>query len=307
MYTNSINKIPCPHEALSWAASSIQSEIISCTPLKGSTSSTLYELVSASGQKFVLRLFTLTSWLETEPDLARHEAAVLERVQQENFKSPHLIAFDEFGTNTIYPAVLMTKLEGQVELKPSNFDQWLKLQAHTLHQIHQTPIDNFSWQYKHWFDLNELSVPSWTKQPTVFREMIDILKSPPPEVPLVFLHRDYHPTNILWDESRLSGIVDWVNGCIGPAMIDVGHCRLNLASLFGIQAAEAFLENWKSVAPSRHYSPWWDICAFANGGVFSNKLGIYSGWADFGKNDISIENLADRLDQLAVAMARAFI
>jgi Ser/Thr protein kinase RdoA (MazF antagonist) len=54
----------------------------------------------------------------------------------------------------------------------------------------------------------------------------------------VFLHRDYHPGNLLWNDGSLSGIVDWAFSCRGPRGVDVAHTRWNLA-LVDIVAAAA--------------------------------------------------------------------
>jgi aminoglycoside phosphotransferase (APT) family kinase protein len=76
----------------------------------------------------------------------------------------------------------------------------------------------------------------------------------------VFLHRDYHPGNVLWSGGEISGIVDWVSGCIGPPEVDVAHCRANLAVLAGDpEAADRFLELWQSVTGCRDYHPYWDL------------------------------------------------
>ncbi|WP_081412680.1 phosphotransferase [Fictibacillus gelatini] len=29
-----------------------------------------------------------------------------------------------------------------------------------------------------------------------------------------FIHRDYHPCNVLWEDGRLTGVVDWVNDAL---------------------------------------------------------------------------------------------
>ena len=47
----------------------------------------------------------------------------------------------------------------------------------------------------------------------------------------------------------MSGVVDWVNACIGPAAVDAAHMRVNLALLEDIAAADR-------VVPG---DPAWDI------------------------------------------------
>lgn len=290
-------------QVLQWVESLIHQPILAADALVGSTSAEVYRLVAADQKAYVLRLFTWKSWLESEPDLARHEAFALQAASPALPCAPRLIGFDETGKNTTVPAVLMTMLPGSVELEPTDIDQWTYALAQTLCDIHQIEMPNFSWQYKHWYSRNELIVPSWTKVPACFDRLVQLLKTPPPPMPSVFLHRDYHPTNVLWENGKISGVVDWVNACLGPAMVDVGHCRLNLVSLYGVEAADKFLQAWLNLAGDKHNSLWWDVNALADGWAFYEELSVYSGWADFGKTDVTMSLLASRLDEYVESLA----
>ncbi len=70
-----------------------------------------------------------------------------------------------------------------------------------------------------------------------------------PTGPDAFIHRDFHPANLLWVDGRLTGVVDWVNACVGPAGVDTAHCRVNLAILWGAEAADRQLPG----------DPAWDV------------------------------------------------
>ena len=48
--------------------------------------------------------------------------------------------------------------------------------------------------------------------------------------------------------------------CTGPADFDIGHCRLNLAVLFGADWAERFRLAYEAEA-GRAVDPWWDLYA----------------------------------------------
>jgi hypothetical protein len=54
-----------------------------------------------------------------------------------------------------------------------------------------------------------------------------------------------------------TGVVDWVNACIGPLESDLAHCRVNLAVLAGIEAADAFLAATGEVGAG--LDPAWDL------------------------------------------------
>jgi aminoglycoside phosphotransferase (APT) family kinase protein len=43
-----------------------------------------------------------------------------------------------------------------------------------------------------------------------------------------FIHRDHHPGNVLWSRGRVTGVVDWIEACVGPLAVDAAHCRWNL-------------------------------------------------------------------------------
>jgi hypothetical protein len=90
--------------------------------------------------------------------------------------------------------------------------------------------------------------------------------------------------------------VDWVNACLGPAGIDLGHCRVNLVHLYGVEIADRFLESYKSLAgvsvENQHY---WDLLTLVD--FFPGPPEMYSGWVDFGFPHLSKEVLVSRLDE----------
>ena len=75
-----------------------------------------------------------------------------------------------------------------------------------------------------------------------------------------FVHRDFHPGNVLWRRGRLSGVVDWANACRGPAGCDLAHCRANLMELSGRESADRFLAAYKSLT-GEDYHPYWEVAS----------------------------------------------
>jgi aminoglycoside/choline kinase family phosphotransferase len=63
--------------------------------------------------------------------------------------------------------------------------------------------------------VDQLEIPSWADNTSAWKALHERIAAGPPAAE-GFLHRDYHPGNILWHNGRISGIVDWVNGCIDP-------------------------------------------------------------------------------------------
>ena len=191
-------------------------------------------------ERYVLRLFVDQDWLAREPDLAEHEAAALRQAASHGLPAPGVVDFCPDGSACGFPAVLMTFLDGAVNLAPGGLDNRLAETARMLARIHSVPAVDFPWRYFSFTNEETLSPPSWSKRPGLWEEAIRIRLAGPPENSDVFLHRDYHPVNLLWEGAGLSGVVDWVNACAGPAGVDVAHCRTNLVLMYGVSVAERF-------------------------------------------------------------------
>ena len=55
-------------------------------------------------------------------------------------------------------------------------------------------------------------------------------------------------------------MVDWTSASWGPAAVDVGHLRWNLALTYGLDAADELLRLHRSRgAPSSPDQPYWDL------------------------------------------------
>lgn len=266
--------------------------------LKGSTSSSLYALTlqtNDSVKKVVLRLFDQHDWLKEEPDVAIHEAESLRAVRLSPVETPRLLAFDRTGHHCGVPAVLMSFLEGSVELHPQDMDNWLEQLAKALLDIHMLPVDDFNWSYVPYNDIHEVKIPSWTRERSVWQQALHVAKQQTPHVPPCFIHRDYHPTNVLLENAKVSGVVDWVNACTGPAGIDVGHCRVNLAILYGASEADRFLAAYERRAKHPFvYDVYWDLISVFD--FLFEPLTVYPGWEAFGKTDVTRDLIQKRLE-----------
>jgi len=161
------NQYEVTPEIQAWLQKSLssKSELNEMVPLKGGTSSHLFEFTAVrEGQleSFVLRLFTLKEWLMMEPDLAKHEAASLKEAKKTRLAVPEIVAFDETGEFCGLPAVLMTKISGEVVLQPADEKQWLKEMAFALSEIHRHKAEAFEWEYFAYNDALKMERPVWS-------------------------------------------------------------------------------------------------------------------------------------------------
>jgi aminoglycoside phosphotransferase (APT) family kinase protein len=165
--------------------------------------------------------------------------------------------------------------------------------------LHARPAPDDLPRYRHWFDLDRLAVPEWTKKPETWTVLIDAVGGQEPSGESVFLHRDYHPGNLLWENGALSGIVDWPSSCRGPRGVDVAHARGNLALVDGVGAADQFLRAYRDIVPSYDHDPWWDMADLLS---FDRDFAGVVAFNAFGAN-LSIDLLHARADEWAHALA----
>lgn len=275
-------------------------------PLLGGISSAVYELeLEGNGESasWVLRQYTNRDWLEEEPDLVAHESAALQAASECGIAAPGWLASDSNGGGSGTPSVLMSRLPGEVVLMPKARAGWLRGLAQALAHLHLQGTKSFPWTYFSYIDPTRFSLPEWTGKPEVWRDISRVIQGPEPAYTPRFIHRDYHPGNVLWEHGRVSGIVDWVNACLGPSGIDIGHCRVNLAQLHGPEAADRFLEAYMECmqgGQGAEYDPYWDMVTLAC--YVSGGLEVYRGWTDLGVTHLNEELLAIRLDEYAESL-----
>ncbi len=228
--------------------------------------------------------------------MPEHEAANLTRLRGSGLPVPELIALDADGSRCGVPALLMTRLPGVVNLTPLDFDAWLRQLAAFLPRLHAISPAGHRWRHLPYVDLVTLQPPVWTKRPELWAKAIRIGQGPVPPFEPRFIHRDYHPVNLLFQGETLSGVVDWPNGCVGPAGVDVAHCRLNLATMYGLRATDRFLELClESMGDYWDYDPFWDLMSiFDMGGP--GEMDVYSGWPAHGLHGLTSALMVERDD-----------
>jgi aminoglycoside phosphotransferase (APT) family kinase protein len=253
-----------PCAALEWAGAARGGTVISARPLRGGTASAMHLLtVGLAGgavERVVLRRYVLPELNAAEPDMAAWEARALRVVEELHVPTPRLLAVDATGARAGVPAVLMSRVAGRVDWSPANMDRWLERLAGLLPPIHALPlpppgvIRPFAL-----YRQDSYQPPGWARRPAVWASAVQWFHRPTPDRagPGVFIHRDFHPGNVLWRRGRVSGVVDWASASIGPACVDVGHCRGNLFG-YGIQVAERFTAMWERRSGTR-FDPWGDL------------------------------------------------
>ena len=261
-----------PASALRWCAESVGrgATVVDVRPLAGGTSSAVHavDLRDARGglRRLVLRRFVRADWLAQEPDLAVQEAAALTVAASVAVPTPLLVAHDADGARAAAPAILMTRLEGAVVWRPADAESFLRDLAAILPALHAAPLpEPAALRAYSPYGLRISGPPPWSARPAMWRRALAAFRGPPPVARRCFIHRDFHPGNVLWRAGTVSGLVDWASASVGEPDADVGHCRMNLARVLGLEAADRFLALHRSVAGAGDYHPFWDIAAALGG------------------------------------------
>jgi aminoglycoside phosphotransferase (APT) family kinase protein len=287
-----------------WIDGATNARVISVAVLPGATSSLLHavEVESATGRRsLVLRRFVNKKWVKEEPDVAVREGMSLQHATRAGLPAPDFIAVDANGEYCGVPATLVARLEGSVVLEPADREQWLRGLAETAARIHRVDAAGFRWKFRRYNEGVTLNPPRWSKQQDAWAKAIEIVEGPPRSYSECFVHRDYHPSNVLWKNDRVSGVVDWVNGCRGPAGIDVAWCRHNLANLHGVSVADEFLAAYIAEAGSEfEYDPYWDLMSVVE--LLPGPPSMYEGWRASGVPNISNAVMRERVDKYVASV-----
>lgn len=254
-----------PRDALRWVESQVGALVRGVRPLEGGTSSAVHLLTMAAPDgtplTAVLRRYVL-DWVEEEPWIPGNEARVLRLLADApRIPAPRLLAADPDGNATGTPTIVMSGVEGEVRWHPADPEPWLRGLAHVLPLIHGTPLPTGSgladWQP---YPPDPERPPlAWSKHRDAWEKGFEVCAGPCPSTERVFVHRDFHPGNILWTGHEISGIVDWVSSCVGAPEVDVAHCRVNIAQHHGTERADRFLELWLAASGRHEYHPYWDL------------------------------------------------
>lgn len=189
----------------------------------------------------VLRRWPREDWAE---GLVTREASALAAVQGHGVPAPELIAIDEDGAETGVRCTLTSALTGEPDLSPADMRSWLTQMATTQAAIHAVP-DHPPTYWDGWY---EHDAPLDWLPDSGLRDAAHEAACGLLDDEKVFVHGDYQHFNLLWREGRLTGVVDWPNATTGSRGNDVGHCRLNLAVLFGPRTAARYLTAYESAA-----------------------------------------------------------
>ncbi|MFD7939430.1 phosphotransferase family protein [Streptomyces sp. NPDC059755] len=258
----------------------------------------------------VLRTFVDPSFVENAEELLHREAGVLALLAGTDVPAPEPVAVDPTAAQCEYPSLLMTHLAGRTVLDEEGLEARVPLLARQLVAIHALRPAERPQAYEAWTTADAV-VPPEGADAAAWAAATDVIRRPAPPYEGRFLHRDFHPGNVLFDVAprspagpRITGVVDWVQTSWGPADLDVAHCSTNLALLhgpaWGLRFATAYEEAGGVLAAAPSERLYWrllDGLAFATGLQWVTRP-----WREAGRAELTTRAAEERLDAYVTAL-----
>ncbi|MEU9271821.1 aminoglycoside phosphotransferase family protein [Streptomyces sp. NPDC048251] len=258
----------------------------------------------------VLRTFVDPSFVENAEELLNREAGVLALLAGTDVPAPEPVAVDPTAAQCEYPSLLMTHLAGRTVLDDEGLEARVPLLARQLVAIHALRPAERPQAYEAWTTADAV-VPPEGADAAAWAAATDVIRRPAPPYEGRFLHRDFHPGNVLFDVvprspagPRITGVVDWVQTSWGPADLDVAHCSTNLALLhgpaWGLRFAAAYEEAGGVLAAAASERLYWrllDGLAFAAGLQWVTRP-----WREAGRAELTTRAAEERLDAYVTAL-----
>ncbi|HEX6687542.1 MAG TPA: aminoglycoside phosphotransferase family protein [Solirubrobacterales bacterium] len=156
--------------------------------------------------------------------------------------APVPLGGDLNGRWSRYPTSLISWLDGQPDITPTDPRGWARELGRALAAVHTVPTARLV-ELPSVFDC---SGGSWEILGGPLAAEVRSRWSQVVTSPEVLTHCDYWSGNVVWRDGRLTGIVDWSGGSRGPRGFDFGWCRLDLVLLFDEQIADDFLAAYEA-------------------------------------------------------------
>ncbi|MEU6218860.1 phosphotransferase [Streptomyces sp. NPDC047022] len=262
-------------------------------------------------RSLVLRSFVKPFYVRHAEGLLTREAAMLSLLGGTDVPVAGLVDVDATAQYCDHPSLLMTLLPGGVRLQDEGADQRAELMARQLSRIHRVPVTAGTRPrtYEAWASPERVGVPDGTDRPELWQRALDVIRREPPAYRGCFLHRDFHPGNVLFagddgDGLRISGVVDWVETSWGPADLDVAHCSTALTLLHGVPAGMRFADRYLAAGGTLAEDPaahlYWRLLDALGFAPDAEKVAVP--WREVGRADLTRTLLTGRLEDYLQAL-----
>ncbi|MFG2030454.1 phosphotransferase family protein [Streptomyces sp. NPDC048825] len=281
--------------------------------LRGGWTSQMRRLdIEGEGEPYslVLRSFVRPFFVKHALGLLTREADILQLLADTTVPAARLHGVDASAEHCDHPSLLMSLLPGSIMLDAEDIERRAELLARQLVAIHGllVPEGTRPRTYQAWTSPERVRLPETSKRPDVWQRAVDVIRRPPPAYRPCFLHRDFHPGNVLFTGEgtglAITGVVDWVETSWGPADLDVAHCSTALALLHGVRDGMRLADHYIAAGGTLSDKPadhlYWrvlDALAFA-----PDAEKVAEPWRELGREDLTSSVLTQRLEDYLQAL-----
>lgn len=182
------------------------------------------------------------------PDIARHEFTLLHRLHAAGRPVPAPIAVDVLSCEA--PVLIVEYLPGKALSSPADAPHdplpVVRQAARMLRSIHEMDISALSFLPDNLVMVTAAiaMVPESPNEEFSEQAIFEALRDvwPPLDNTRRLLHGDFWPGNLLYEAGELKGVLDWEEAALGSRLADLAIARLELAWMWGAEAANEFTE-----------------------------------------------------------------
>lgn len=160
---------------------------------------------------------------------------------------PQIIDYDIDGKFIVTKEVVGERLSYILQTTSDKSIDYMFEYGKTLAQIHSTSIVCEKVEHRKFFDIPSIEYLKQFKIDFVYDFLI---KNKPNTVNVCFCHGDFHYANILWNNKKISAVLDWELSGIGNKEFDIAWAIINRPSqkfLRTQKEVNEFIKGYKSV------------------------------------------------------------
>ncbi|HET7444562.1 MAG TPA: aminoglycoside phosphotransferase family protein [Solirubrobacterales bacterium] len=175
---------------------------------------------------------------------ALHEQKVLRALGGLGGMAPVALGGDLEGRWSEYPTSLISWVDGRPDITPADPEGWARELGRALAVVHAVQSERLA-------ELPSVFDGRGGAEEILAGPLAAEARSRWPEIvaaPEVLTHNDFWSGNVVWQDGRVAGIVDWSGASRGPRGFDLGWCRLDLVLLFDQRIADEFVAAYEAAA-----------------------------------------------------------
>lgn len=265
----SVTAVPMPSQQhLDWAVRAVALDATVVEAVGMHEGGSPWRLDIRTGDRVVQVVLRVADWGRIWGVAIATAAAGLEVAGAYELPTARLIASDVEGAETCECALLETFCAGTTT--PSGPEALHSAgaalaQVHAIRmtptkrlplRLHHNPYDDYPAERRHGASLTS---PLLDEADRILRKV-----SPPDGEP-VFVHGDPWFGNMLWDDERCLGFIDWKACGVGHPGVDLGNLRLQASYQYGADGAAAITAGWQdAMGHPAEALAYWDAVAALN-------------------------------------------